>query len=119
MNHLINPNVKRDPLLNWEIRTMITGMDTENTSDARKTAIINNELLRLEHIILILSKLPKRGQLVILGDLNARVGTDHDSWATCLGHFGFGKIKSNGQRLLEFCHKQNLCVTSSFFKTKP
>ena len=28
-------------------------------------------------------------------------------------------MNSNDQRLLEFCHKQNLCVTNSFFKTKP
>ena len=27
---------------------MTTGMDTENISDARKTTIINNELLRLK-----------------------------------------------------------------------
>ena len=67
----------------------------------------------------IVSKLPKSYQLVILGDFNARVGSDHDSWAPCLGHFGFGKMNSNGQRLLKFFHKQNLCVTNSFFKTKP
>ena len=66
-----------------------------------------------------MSKLPKRDQLVILGDFNASFGSDHDSWAPCLGHFGIGKMNSNGQRLLEFCHKQNLCVTNSFFKTKP
>ena len=65
-----------------------------------------------------MNKLPKNDQLVILGDFNARVGSDHDSWAPCLGHFGFGRMNSNGQRLLEFCHKQNLCVTNSFFKTK-
>ncbi|MCP4267312.1 MAG: hypothetical protein GY777_17355, partial [Candidatus Brocadiaceae bacterium] len=71
-----------------------------------------------EKLSLLVKKLPKNDQLVILGDFNARVGSDHDSWAPCLGHFGFGKMNSNGQRLLEFCHKQNLCVTNSFFKTK-
>ena len=64
-------------------------------------------------------KLPKSNQLVILGNLNAQVGSDHDSLAPCLGHFGFDKLNSNGERLLEFCHKQNHYVTNSFFKTKP
>ena len=53
------------------------------------------------------------------GDLNARVGSDHDSWAPFLGHFRFGKMNLNGQRLLGFCHKQNVCVTNSLLKTKP
>ena len=54
-----------------------------------------------------------------MGDFNAKVGSGYDSWAPCLGHYGFGKMNSNGQCLLEFFHKQNLCVTNPFFKTKP
>ena len=61
----------------------------------------------------MVKKLTKNNQLVILGAFNARVGSDQDSWAPCLGHFGFGEMSLNGQRL--FCHKQNLCVTNSFF----
>ena len=66
-----------------------------------------------------MSKSLKRDQHFILGDFIVRVGSAHDSWAPCLGHFGCDKMNSNGQRLLEFCHKQNLCITNSFFKTKP
>ena len=40
------------------------------------------------------------------------------SWTPCLGHFGFSKMNSIGQRLLEFCLKKNLCVTNLLFKTK-
>ena len=58
-------------------------------------------------------------QLVLLGDFNARVGADIDSWPSCLGPFGVGKLNENGQRLLEFCAFHNLCITNSFFKTKP
>ena len=54
-----------------------------------------------------------------MGDFNARVGADRDSWTLCLEYFGFGEMNSNGQCLLEFCYAQNLCVTNSFFKTKP
>ena len=41
---------------------------------------------------LIVSKLPKHDHLDTLGDFNARVGADHVSSTSCLGHFGFGKI---------------------------
>ena len=66
-----------------------------------------------------LSHCPPKEFLYILGDFNARVGADHQSWPTCLGMFGIGKMNSNGQRLLELCCHHNLCITNTFFHTKP
>ena len=45
----------------------------------------------------------KQEPLIILGDLNVRVGSDNEAWPTYLGHFGVGKCNDNGQRLLELC----------------
>ncbi|XP_072030502.1 craniofacial development protein 2-like [Amphiura filiformis] len=67
----------------------------------------------------LIKESPKQEPLIILGDFNARVGSDHDAWPTCLGHFGVGKINDNGQRLLEVCSYYNLCITNTFFSTKP
>ena len=50
----------------------------------------------------IIRNIPSKEQVVVLGDLNARVGADHGSWPSCLGHFGVGKMNENGHRLLEF-----------------
>lgn len=46
------------------------------------------------------------------------VGTDHNSWPTCLCQFNISKINENGQRLLEFCCHQDLGITNTFFNTK-
>ncbi|XP_045448721.1 uncharacterized protein LOC123657186 [Melitaea cinxia] len=58
-------------------------------------------------------------RLYILGDFNARVGQDSSAWPDCVGPHGIGKLNENGQRLLEFCSSQLLCVTNTFFKGKP
>lgn len=72
-----------------------------------------------ENLSSTITNTPSTEQLVLLGDFNARVGTDTDSWPSCLGPFGVGKLNENGQRLLELCAFHGLCITNSFFKTKP
>ena len=66
----------------------------------------------------IIRRIPDKEHLFILGDFNARVGADHNSWPSCLGQFGIGKINENGQRLLEVCCQHGLCVTNTFYSTK-
>ena len=56
-----------------------------------------------ENLASIIRNIPNKEQVVVLGDFNARVGADHDSWPSCLGQFGVGKMNENEQRLLELC----------------
>lgn len=72
-----------------------------------------------EKLSSVIRNIPDKEQLILLGDFNARVGADNDSWPSCLGKFGVGKMNENGQRLLEVCTYYNLCITNSFFMTKP
>ena len=62
-------------------------------------------------------KIPIDEKLIILGDLNARVGKDWVTWDS-LYHHGFGKINSNGLRLLELCSELNLVICNTFFHQK-
>ena len=64
-------------------------------------------------------EIPQIEDLFLLGDFNAWVGSDHNSWPRCIGHFGVGKLKKNRQRLLELCTFHDLCITNTFFSTKP
>ena len=63
--------------------------------------------------------IPAKELLFILGDFNARVGADQRSWSVCLDQFCIGKMNENGQRLLEVCCHYSLCVSNTFFNTKP
>ncbi|XP_076436204.1 uncharacterized protein LOC143275811 [Babylonia areolata] len=40
--------------------------------------------------------IPATEQLYLLDDFNARVGFDDDSWPSCTGHSGIGKLNKNG-----------------------
>ena len=67
----------------------------------------------------VISNVPPQEPLFILGDFKARVAADHRSWTSCLGHNGIGKTNENGQRLLQLCCHHSLCITNTYFKTKP
>ena len=67
----------------------------------------------------LIEKVPPSENLYLLGDFNARVGSEHSNWPSCIGHYGIGRINENGQRLLELCCNRNLCVTNTFFQNKP
>ena len=62
--------------------------------------------------------IPATEDLYLLGDFNARVGSDYDSWPRTIGHFGVGKLNENRQRLFELCSYHDLCITNTFFSTK-
>ena len=48
-----------------------------------------------ENLASIIRKIPSKEQVVVLGDFNARVCADHDSWTFCLGQCGVGKVNEN------------------------
>ena len=57
--------------------------------------------------------------VVVLGDFDARVGTDTNTWHTVLGPHGMGQVNGNGQRLLDFCATNKLLITNTWYRHKP
>ena len=66
----------------------------------------------------VIRGIPRQGHLMLLGDFNVRLGSDHDSRSSCLGPHGVGSMNENGQRLPELCTLNELCITNSFFQSK-
>ena len=54
-----------------------------------------------EHLDALIAAVPTSEKLIILGDFNARVGTDRHTWSGVLGQQGTGKCSRNDLLLLQ------------------
>ena len=60
----------------------------------------------------VISATPRTDKLILLGDFNARVGTDHQTWEGVTGTEGKGKCNSNGLHFFEKCAEHELLITN-------
>lgn len=59
----------------------------------------------------LISSIPAKEDIILLGDFNARVGKDTDAWKGVIGRHGMGKMNANGELLASFCAEQGLIIT--------
>ena len=67
-----------------------------------------------EHLQDLLELTPKKDVLFIIGDWNAKVGTQETPGVT--GKFGLGIRNEAGQRLTEFCQDKVLVIANTLFQ---
>ena len=77
--------------------------------------ISNAEAAEVEQFYEDLQELtPKKEVLFIIGDWNAKVGSQETPGIT--GKFGLGIRNEGGQRLIEFCQENALVIINSLFQ---
>ena len=62
----------------------------------------------------LLELTPKKDVLFIIGDWNAKVGSQETHGVT--GKFGLGMRNEEGQRLIEFCQENALVIANTLFQ---
>ena len=62
----------------------------------------------------LLELTPQKDVLFIIGDWNAKVGSQETPGVT--GMFGLGVQNEAGQRLIEFCQENTLVIVNTFFQ---
>ena len=77
------------------------------TSNAEEAEWVNEDLQDL------LELTPQKDVLFIIGDWNAKVGSQETPGVT--GKFGLGIRNEAGQRLIEFCQENALVITNTLF----
>ena len=80
------------------------------TSNAEETEV--EQFYEDLHDLLELT--PKKDVLFIIGDWNAKVGSQETPGVT--GKFGLGVQNKAGQRLIEFCQENTLVIANSLFQ---
>ncbi|BHF58016.1 hypothetical protein SprV_0100096500 [Sparganum proliferum] len=103
-DRLINPCL---PLWRSHFATIISAYDPPTTSsDEAKTKLFEDL-----HALLVSAN---KDKLIVLGDFNARVGTDHAAWRGVLGHHGLGGFNNNGLFLMQTCVEHRVTQTNTF-----
>lgn len=102
--------VMRLPLKGKTHVTLISAYAPTMTYTQDQKELFYQSLTHLVHSV------PKDDKLLLLGDFNARVGRDSQSWPDVIGPHGTGQENSNGQLLLTFCAEHGLTITNTMYQ---
>ena len=61
-----------------------------------------------------IEKILRKESAIGMGDLNAKVGADHNTWTPSMDKYGLGKANSRGDNLLVFCTLHKLAVCNAY-----
>ena len=105
---LIEVNVE---LKDKNIKVITAYGPNEDASKEEKEDFLNQLQLAVENV-------KPNQEVMILGDLNARVGNKGDANFNVIGKEGEIAETENGEKLIEFCIRNKLKIANTFFKHK-
>ena len=64
-----------------------------------------------------LEKIPCHDVIIVMGDMNVKVGDDNLGIERTMGRHGCGTINNNGERRVDFCADNSMVIGGTFFPT--
>lgn len=84
---------------------------TENATQEKKDDFYNQ-------LTAVYNNTPRGDIIIVMGDLNAKVGSVNDSLKHVMGKHGLGSRNDNGERFVEFCSMNQLVIGGTMFQHK-
>jgi len=94
-----------------KLTSIVCYAPTEDTEDDEKDSFYDN----LQQVV---DATPTHDVILIIGDLNAKVGTENKGKENIMGQQGLGECNNNGERLSTFCQENNLVIGGTLFMHK-
>ena len=69
-----------------------------------------------ESLTATIGRVPRSDKLIVLGEFNARVGRNHETWERVIGHHGTRNENANGSLLLNMCAEHQLTITNTLYQ---
>ena len=63
----------------------------------------------------LIQKCPRSNVIILMGDLNAKIGSNNNGYEECMGTNGLGEMNDNGERLADLCAADGLVIGGSLF----
>ena len=71
-----------------------------------------------EQLQSVVDKVPKHDLLLVMGDVNAKVGCNNQGRESFMGRFGKGEMNENGELFADFCGLNNLVIGGTILPHK-
>nr|KAG5710957.1 hypothetical protein BaRGS_013691 [Batillaria attramentaria] len=84
---------------------------TNDSTEEAKDQFYN----RLQNVI---EKCPQRDVNILMGDFNAKIGSDNTGYEEVMGTYGLGELNENGERFADTCALNSLVIGGSIFQHK-
>lgn len=125
---LLMTRVAERALLDWEpiseriikarFKTRFKNITVVNVYAPTNDASEEEKLSFYDQLQSVVEKVPKRDVCMVIGDLNAKIGSDNEGMEMIMGKHGLGTQNENGLLFAEFCLFNNLCIGGSLFPHK-
>ena len=66
----------------------------------------------------LFEQLPNKDVNIVMGDMNAKVGSNNSSYEQVMGKHGLGEANDNGERFISFCANNSIVVGGTIFPHK-
>ena len=71
-----------------------------------------------EQLHVAVTKVPQHDMLLVMGDMNGKVGSDNTDRERTISSQDCGTINNNGERLVNFCRNNNCAIGGTIFHHK-